>query len=135
MTANKLSYKTTINACYIGHVVQATVVNLTPILFIPLREQFGFSFGQLGLLILINFITQVASDITFSHAVDKYGFRPFLVGAHIMTIVGFIVFALSGLFMTNPYIGFVCGTIIFSASGYSSSHNSLTTQAKSTRVL
>ncbi len=111
------SYKITINACYIGHFVQATVVNLTPILFIPLREQFGFSFGKLGLLVLINFITQVLSDILFSHAVDKYGYRLFLVGAHIMTIVGFAFFALSPLFMTDPYIGFVIGTIIFSASG------------------
>lgn len=111
------SYKLTVKACYTGLFVQATVVNLTPILFIPLREQFGFSFGQLGLLVLINFITQVLSDILFSHAVDKYGYRVFLVSAHIMTVLGFAFFALSPFFMPNPYIGLIIGTIIFSASG------------------
>jgi len=111
------SYKLTVKACYTGLFVQATVVNLTPILFIPLREQFGFSFGQLGLLVLINFITQVLSDILFSHAVDKYGYRVFLVSAHIMTVVGFAFFALSPMFMPNPYVGLIIGTIIFSASG------------------
>ena len=117
MTRIKPSYRLTVKACYMGLFVQATVVNLTPILFIPLREQFGFSFGKLGLLVLINFITQVLSDILFSHAVDKYGYRTFLVGAHLTTIAGFAVFALSPLFMSNPYIGFVIGTIIFSAAG------------------
>jgi len=113
----KPSYKLTVKACYMGLFVQATVVNLTPILFIPLRDQFGFSFGKLGLLVLINFITQVLSDILFSHAVDKYGYRPFLVGAHLTTIIGFAFFALSPMFMSDPYIGFVIGTIIFSAAG------------------
>lgn len=117
MVNTNKSYKLTIKACYIGYFVQATVVNLTPILFIPLREQFGLSFGKLGLLVLINFITQVSSDIAFSHAVDKYGYRPFLVSAHAMTILGFFVFALSPILMPDPYIGFIIGTIIFSASG------------------
>lgn len=117
MVNKNISYKLTVKACYIGLFVQAIVINLTPVLFIPLREQFGFSFGKLGLLILINFITQVSSDIAFSHVVDKYGYRPFLVGAHAMTILGFMIFALSPIVMPDPYIGFVIGTIVFSASG------------------
>jgi len=112
-----LSYKLTVKACYIGLFVQATVVNLTPILFIPLRSQFDISFGKLGLLVFINFITQVLSDIAFSHAVDKHGYRPYLVGAHMAIITGFALFALSPLFFSDPYIGFVIGTIIFSAGG------------------
>lgn len=117
MSKDKISYNLTIKACYIGLFVQAIVINLTPILFIPLQDQFGFSFGKLGLLVLINFITQVISDIVFSHAVDKYGYRPFLVSAHIFTIVGFAIFALSPFVLTDPYLGLVIGTIIFSASG------------------
>ena len=38
------SYKHTLCACYLGDIIQAAVVNLTPILFIPLREQFGLSY-------------------------------------------------------------------------------------------
>ena len=117
MTKTGLTYKTTIKACYLGFLVQATVINLTPVLFIPLREQFSLSFGQLGLLVLINFITQVIVDISFSHAVDHHGYRPFLTTAHVFVAAGFIFFAISPLFMGNPYTGFVIGTLLFSAGG------------------
>jgi len=113
----KISYKSTTIACYIGLFVQAIVINLTPILFIPLREQFGLSFQQLGFLVLINFITQVACDILFSGIVDKYGYRSFAAVSHLLTIVGFIIFAISPFIMDKPYIGFVIGTIVFSGSG------------------
>src|SRR5690348_7876163 len=35
------NYRLTARACYVGNFTQAIVVNLTPILFIPLRERFG----------------------------------------------------------------------------------------------
>ena len=113
----EISYKSTTIACYMGNFVQATVINLTPILFIPLKEQFGLSFQQLGMLVLINFLTQVVCDILFSTIVDKYGFRPFVVFAHILTVVGFLLFALSPVIFEKPYIGFVIATIIFSGAG------------------
>ena len=117
MKKGKHSYRLTLKACYLGFSVQATVVNLTPVLFIPLRNQFGLSFGSLGLLVFVNFITQVLTDIAFSHIVDKKGYRSFLVLAHIFSAAGFLVFAVSPLFLDSPYIGFVIGTIIFSAGG------------------
>lgn len=113
-----VSYKPTIIACYIGNFTQAIVTNITPILFIPLREQFGISYAQFGLLILINFLTQVMVDIAFSRAVDKYGFRPFAVGAHIICVIGFLLFALTPvLFPKNEFIGFMIATVIFAGSG------------------
>jgi fucose permease len=114
---SSISYKSTAAACYVGNFVQATVINLTPILFIPLREAFGFSYEQLGFLIFINFFTQVLVDIGFSTLVDKYGFRPFVVTAHALTVVGFALFAAAPRLFTDPYTGFVIATIIFSGSG------------------
>ena len=113
------SYRLTIRACYLGFVVQALVVNLTPILFIPLREMYGFSYQQLGLLVLINFLTQLAMDLILSHPVDRYGYRPFIMATPFLTILGFVIFALAPVFLPlNPYPGFIVGTIIFSgASG------------------
>lgn len=117
MKKKKLSYRMTLKSCYLGFSVQATVVNLTPVLFIPLRNQFGLSFGSLGLLVFINFITQVLTDISFSHIVDKKGYRPFLVVAHVLSALGFIIFAASPMVLDNPYAGFIIGTVIFSAGG------------------
>lgn len=117
-STHPVSYRSTIYACYLGNIVQAAVINVTPILFIPLREQFGLSFSQLGTLVLINFLTQVLCDILFSNAVDRYGFRRFIVTAPALAFVGFVLFALAPvIFPRSPYIGFVIATIIYSGSG------------------
>jgi MFS family permease len=119
MTArsSRLSYSSTLLACSIGNFVLATVINLTPVLFIPLREQFGLSFAQLGFLIFINFLTQVTCDLAFSKAADRYGFRPFAVAANALVIVGFCLFALAPRLLSQPFPGFVLATIVFSAAG------------------
>lgn len=113
-----VSYRPTIYACYLGNVVQAAVMNVTPILFIPLKEQFGLSYSHLGILVLVNFLTQVCCDILFSNAADRYGFRRFIVCAPILATIGFILFALSPiLFPAHPFIGFLMATVIFSGAG------------------
>lgn len=113
-----ISYKSTIKACYIGYFIQSIVVNLAPLLFIPLREQFGFSYTQLGLLVVTNFVTQVIFDIVFSKPVDKYGFRPFVVVAHVMCVVGFVLFAFTPtIFVGHELLGFLIATIVFSGAG------------------
>lgn len=117
MPEKTVSYKSTTIACYIGIVIQAIVINLTPILFIPLREQFGLSFQQLGLLVFVNFVTQVSFDILFSKLVEIYGFRRFVVGAHVLIVVGLLLFALSPEVLAQPYVGFIVATIIFSGGG------------------
>ncbi|MBN2153235.1 MAG: MFS transporter, partial [Candidatus Lokiarchaeota archaeon] len=112
-----VSYKSTAIACYVGIFCQAIVINLTPILFIPLREQYGLTFSELGLLIFINFTTQVAVDIAFSKVVEKHGYRSFVVASHAFTVAGFSLFALAPLFLTRPYPIFVAATVVFSAGG------------------
>jgi fucose permease len=100
-----------------GTFVQAIVVNLTPILFIPLRDQFGLTFEQMGRLVLINFVTQVTVDLLFSKPVDKFGIRPFIVSAHIFACAGLVLFAFAPRLFSNVYTGFMVATIIFSGGG------------------
>ncbi|MGL4847389.1 MAG: MFS transporter [Clostridium sp.] len=114
----KVSYKSTIYACYIGYFIQAIVVNLTPLLFIPLMEEFNLSYGQIGILIVVNFVTQFIFDIAFSKPVDKYGFRPFAIVAHIFCVVGFVLFSMTPvIFKGNEMVGFLIATMIFSGAG------------------
>lgn len=116
---NVTSYKSTTIACYIGNFVQAIATNLVPLLFVPLREEFGLSYSQLGSLILINFTVQVIVDIACSKPVDKYGFRPFILCSHVLCILGFILFSFTPkLFPGNEYLGFILSTVVFAgASG------------------
>lgn len=111
------SYKLTIYACYLGFFAQAIVINLTPILFIPLRRLYGLSYEQLGLLVFINFTTQVICDLAFHRVVDKYGYRPFILAANVLKVIGFLIFASAPSLFSHPYTGFIIGTIIFSGAG------------------
>lgn len=112
-----LSYKATAWACYLGNFVQAIVINLTPILFIPLKDQFNLSYLQLGNLVLINFATQVGVDILLSGAADKYGFRIFAVLGQGLAIAGLGLFAVTPYLFSDVYTGFVISTIVFSGGG------------------
>ncbi|WP_320130300.1 MFS transporter [uncultured Sphaerochaeta sp.] len=114
-----MNYKRTIHACYEGNLVGALVCNLTPLLFVTLMTEYNLTFEMAGRLTLINFFTQIVTDLAFSRPVDKYGPRPFVVAGHFIAAIGLALFALSPtLFPEFPYTGFVLATIIFScASG------------------
>jgi MFS family permease len=110
------SYRLTTLSCFVGIFVQAVSSNLTAILFIPLMTLYGLSYIHLGLLVGINFTTQVAVDIIASRLIDRYGFRRFVLPADLMAIVGLVLFALSPVLFDNVLIGLILSTIIFSAS-------------------
>ena len=114
---NKISYKSTIYACYLGHFVQAAVINTAPILFLTLMNKYGLSFEQMGRLVLINFVTQVAVDLIFSRLVDKHGIRPFIVSAHVLACTGLLLFAFAPALFSNVFLGFTVATMIFSGGG------------------
>ncbi len=111
------SYRATTVACCMGNFALALIVNFLPVIFIPLREQFGLSFEKLGLLVGINFVTQVVTDLTFSRVADRYGARPFVVGGLVLCSAGIVLLAVCGLTMQNPYPGFVAATMLYSCGG------------------
>jgi fucose permease len=106
--------KLTVRCCHLGMFTQAVVINLTPVLFIPFREQLGLTFEQVGRLVLINFATQVGFDVTCAGLVDRLGAKWFAVIANVLAAVGLLVFAIAPAFMDDPYAGLMVGTIIFS---------------------
>jgi fucose permease len=113
----EVNYRGTFRACCAGFFTQAIVVNLTPVLFIPLREQFGFTFTQLGMLVLVNFLTQLLADLGCSAIADRIGFRFFAVAGHICAVLGLTFFALVPFLPVAAYPGFVVGTVLFSLGG------------------
>lgn len=111
-------YRRTAYACYIADMIQAVVINLTPLLFVFLKNAYGLSYSQFGTLVLVNFATQVIVDIGFSKSVDQYGYRPFVVAAHIICAVGFGLFAATPWILPGrEYVGFLIGTAIFAGAG------------------
>ncbi len=99
---------------YLGMFVQALVINLTPLLFIPLREQFGLSFEQVGRLVLLNFFTQLAVDLLCTGLADRVPVKPLIVLGNFLATLGLVLFA-SSVLWENPYLGMVVGTVVFSS--------------------
>ena len=100
--------------CYLGMFVQALVINITPLLFIPLRTEFGLTFEQIGRLILVNFLTQLLVDLACTAIADRVHPRPLIAAANALSAVGLWIFAAAPMFLHAPYAGFVFGTIVFS---------------------
>jgi fucose permease len=103
-----------VRRCYVGMVVQAMVVNLAPLLFIPLRDQLGLTFEQIGRLILVNFLTQMVSDLVCCALADRVSAKGLIVAAHLLSGAGLWLFAFASIFLSDPYRGLLLGTVVFS---------------------
>ena len=59
-------------ACFSVNVAMAVVCNLSPVLFLTFHELYNISYTLLGLLVLINFFTQLGIDLIFSFFSHKF---------------------------------------------------------------
>jgi MFS family permease len=110
------SYQLTTFSCFVGIFCQAISSNITAILFIPLMTLYNLSYVHLGMLVGINFTTQVAVDIISSRLVDRYGFRVFVLPADLLAVTGLVLFGLSPILFSNVLVGLILSTMIFSAA-------------------
>ena len=106
--------------CYAANVTMAVVGNLSPLLFLTFNEFYNISFSLLGLLVLINFCTQLTVDLLFSFFSHKFNIPMAVKCSPILAIVGLAIYASSPiLFPDSVYTGLVIGTVLFSmASGF-----------------
>jgi fucose permease len=113
----KLTYKHTVIACYLGYITQAAVVNLSPILFIVFQNQFHISYEMIGRLILINFGTQLLTDVVAVRYIDRLGIRPAAIFGHAIVVVGFILMSVLPHVMSSPYAGLVIADVVYAIGG------------------
>ncbi len=103
-------------ACYSANISMSIVGNLSPVLFLTFRSLYGVSYSLLGLLVLINFVTQLGVDLVFSFFSHKFNIQKTVQIMPLLTIVGLLVYALWPFIApNNVYTGLVIGTFIFSA--------------------
>lgn len=109
------AYRRTTFSCFVGIFVQAIVTNLTAILFIPLMGLYGFRYGQLGILVGVNFVAQVSADVLFSGAIDRVGYRRIILPASLAACLGLVLFALAPwLLPGHEFTGMLIATVIYS---------------------
>jgi MFS family permease len=91
--------------------------NLSPVLFLTFNSLYGISYSLLGLLVLVNFVTQLSVDVIFSFFSYKFNIPRTVKCMPIIAAVGILVYALWPFLMPNHvYLGLVIGTVIISAS-------------------
>ena len=111
-------YRRLILACNTTNVTMSVVGNLPPVLFLTFRELYGISYSLLGLLVLINFVTQLTIDLIFSFFSHRFNIPLAVKMTPFIAMVGLLIFAAAPvLFPGAVYVGLVIGTIIFSAAG------------------
>lgn len=104
-------------ACYTTNISMSAVGNLPPLLFLTFRSLYGISYSLLGLLVLINFSTQLLVDLIFSFFSHKFDIPKTVKMTPAITIFGLLVYALwPYVFPDAVYAGLVIGTVIFSAA-------------------
>lgn len=104
-------------ACYSANVTMSAVGNLSPVLFLTFRTLYGISYSMLGLLVLINFFTQLIVDLIFSFFSHKFNIAKTVKSIPVIAVAGFLIYALLPMLMPNHvYFGLALGTVIFSAA-------------------
>lgn len=112
-----MKFKHTLYASYLGYITQAIVNNLTPLLFVTFNTQFDISLSKIGALISINFCVQILVDLLAAKYVDKVGYRPCIVLAHLFSTFGLISLGILPYVLSDAYLGLLIAIIFNAISG------------------
>lgn len=104
-------------ACYTSNLSMSVVATLSPLLFLTFRSMYGISYSLLGLLVLVNYCTQLAVDLVFSFFSHKFNMEKTVKSIPVICAFGLVLYSLSPvIFSSNVYIGLLISTVIFSAA-------------------
>lgn len=106
----KTNYKSTRIACYVGYVTQAITCNLAPLFYVIFSENYNVSRTQIGQIVLIMFIVQLAVDLVSVRLIPKFGVRALCLTAHAMAAAGLCMLAILPRIM-SPFPGILISII------------------------
>ncbi len=109
-------YRATRYACYAGIVTQSICNNLAPLLFIVFQLRYGLSYEQLGFLVLLNFVTQLAVDLLCVRYAHRMGYRVPLVAAQVCSAAGLLLMGALPL-IGNVYAGLCAAVLLYAVGG------------------
>jgi fucose permease len=112
----KLTYKTTMVACFVGYIVQAIVVNFAPLLFVTFQNTYAVSFSRITLLVAVNFCVQFLVDLLSAGFVDKIGYRTSIVMAQFLCAMGLVLLTVLPGVM-DPFAGILLAMVVYAVGG------------------
>lgn len=104
-------------ACWTCNLTMSATTNLSPVLFLTFRFLYGFSYSMMGLLVLINFASQLIIDLLFSFFSHRMNLAKTVKSIPLLASFGFFLYGTWPLiFPQYAFWGILTGTVIFSAA-------------------
>lgn len=113
----RFTAKHTMISSFTGYIIQAIVNNLAPLLFVTFQKEFDISLEKIGLIIFINFFTQILTDLASAKYVDRLGYRKSVCIAHICTFMGIGGLGIFPYVFPDAYTGVLIATVISAVGG------------------
>ncbi len=110
-------YNLTIKAAYLGYVVQATVNNFVPLLFVQMQNEFSIPLSKITLLITINFALQLVIDMFSTPFIEKIGYRASMILSNAVAITGFVLLTILPDRFSDPFIGVLISVCVYAIGG------------------
>ena len=110
------NYRSTKLACYLGYITQAITINLAPLFFVIFGKDFGVSYTELGGLVLLTFVLQIAVDAAMIKLTYKIGYRVSAVAAHVFSSAGLILLGILPQIM-DPFTGILISVGVYAIGG------------------
>lgn len=110
-------YEHTIYASYLGYITQAIVNNFAPLLFLTFAKQYDLTLDKITFITTLNFFIQLITDFLAAKYVDRIGYRPCVVAAHIFSCSGLITMAFLPDLLPNSYIGLLISVMLYAIGG------------------
>lgn len=112
-----LRYQKTMNACFVGYIVQAIVNNFVPLLFVTFQNAYSIPLSRITLLITFNFAVQLLVDLLSAGFVDRIGYRISILLAHILSAAGLILLTVLPEVTVDPYYGILLSVTVYAIGG------------------
>ena len=113
----KNDYTHTIYASYIGYITQAIINNFAPLLFLTFAADYGLTLDKITMITTINFLVQLAVDFVSAKVIDKVGYRPAIMAAHVCCGVGLIGMAVLPEILSSAYAGLIVAVVLYAIGG------------------
>lgn len=116
-TKVKNPYRKTVNACFVGYIVQAIVNNFVPLLFLTFQRSYQIPLSQITLLVTFNFGVQLLVDLLSVIFVDKIGYRISMVLAHLLSTTGLVLLTVLPERLPSSFAGILIAVMVYAVGG------------------
>lgn len=117
MSATAPNYNHTVTACFVGYITQAVINNFMPLLFVTFAATLGIDMARLSALITVNFVTQLIVDVLAGKFVDRIGYKPCIIAAHLAALAGLLALGLLPTRVPDPYLAILAAIFLYALGG------------------